>query len=116
MPKALAAIQADERNVQSCRHACSMKYRIPKSTLYDHVRDISKRELLAINCVLTKSEEEIVSTCKFLQLMGFSTRQGASKHGSIQLPCFSREVKSINQWNSRRCMVERFSSQVAMLN
>ena len=68
VPAALAAIQAGEINV----HVASIKYRIPKSTLYDHVRDNSKKkDLLAINCVLTKSEEKIVSTCQILQLMAF---------------------------------------------
>ena len=40
VPPALAAIQAGEINV----HVASIKYRILKSTLYDHVIENSKKK------------------------------------------------------------------------
>ncbi len=53
-------------------HAASIKYKIPKSTLYDHVQGRVKKRIAGHPTVLSQEEEkEIATTCEILQLMAF---------------------------------------------
>ncbi len=53
-------------------HATSIKYRIPKSTLYDHINVKVKKIIAGHPTVLSYEEEkEIAYTCEILQVMAF---------------------------------------------
>ena len=68
LESALEAVKKGELNP----HRAAMKYGVPSSTLYDHLKGKSKKRYGGPSTVLSPSEEkEIVRSCEILQGLGF---------------------------------------------